>query len=676
MARSAFDSVDLSGNEEDGPGRVLSVTVRCREPGNSALSLTDTDLGGGDTMGVLGQSGAILYEVGNEIEATVNCVGRGVDTVALDLDAAGNAATSIGAGGPGIDSGDIQSSAANIPLDSTFSVDIVVDAVPSDPGDGLFGIGGELLYDAAVVEVVAVENTALLHYSGAGAIPFNSADAMPDADGSFRFYSIDTSGTDEAGPGRVYTFSLRCKAQGQSDLSLVDTVTGGVNTLALFGSGASVRYGVLNEMEAVVACGQEIATPSPIPTPSPSPTIGPTVQVIWGDSNCADGMDPFDAYLVLRYDAGLPTNSPGCPGLGTTVGFAGGTTPWGDWDCEGNADPIDALKTLREDAGLPAQQQEPCPDLGTQVSIMAGSLATPTPEVSPTQPGSPTATPSISAALTVGSADASPGQFVTLPVTADVIDLVAYRVDVKYDASLVVVDGCHSSFGICSVDTVAPGMVRINGTNLSRITGEGVVLGSVTFIVGDDEGVADITIDPNTLLLYTPEGEQIDLPVVDGSITITSPTPTPSATPVPTPTPTIQPTTSPFITPSPNPTFPPPTSTPLAPFCDGKPATIVGTNGPDILQGTNQADVIQAGGGSDIINGLGGNDVICAGDGNDVVFGGNGADDIFGGAGGDSLYGDAGHDTINGGASIDFCAGGRERDSVIACEMSDAGGGE
>ena len=47
---------------------------------------------------------------------------------------------------------------------------------------------------------------------------------------------------------------------------------------------------------------------------------------------------------------------------------------------------------------------------------------------------------------------------------------------------------------------------------------------------------------------------------------------------------------------------------PEAPTCDGKPATIVGTAGPDVLHGTSGSDVVVALGGSDIVEGRGGDD--------------------------------------------------------------------
>ena len=61
------------------------------------------------------------------------------------------------------------------------------------------------------------------------------------------------------------------------------------------------------------------------------------------------------------------------------------------------------------------------------------------------------------------------------------------------------------------------------------------------------------------------------------------------------------------------------------PTCDGKPATIVGTPGDDVIDGTSRSDVIHGLGGNDTINGLDGDDFICGGDGHDIINGADGA---------------------------------------------------
>jgi Ca2+-binding RTX toxin-like protein len=85
------------------------------------------------------------------------------------------------------------------------------------------------------------------------------------------------------------------------------------------------------------------------------------------------------------------------------------------------------------------------------------------------------------------------------------------------------------------------------------------------------------------------------------------------------------------------------------PRCHGRRATIVGTEGPDVLRGTPGRDVIWGGGGDDEIFGSLGNDLICGGPGDDLIHGGRGNDDVDGGAGTDRVIGDLGDDKVTGG---------------------------
>ncbi|MGH2805816.1 MAG: calcium-binding protein, partial [Actinomycetota bacterium] len=70
--------------------------------------------------------------------------------------------------------------------------------------------------------------------------------------------------------------------------------------------------------------------------------------------------------------------------------------------------------------------------------------------------------------------------------------------------------------------------------------------------------------------------------------------------------------------------------------CDGRTATIEGTDENDEFTGTSDVDVIAGLGGDDEITALEGNDVICAGAGRDFVAGGPGDDVVLGGAGSDA----------------------------------------
>ena len=81
--------------------------------------------------------------------------------------------------------------------------------------------------------------------------------------------------------------------------------------------------------------------------------------------------------------------------------------------------------------------------------------------------------------------------------------------------------------------------------------------------------------------------------------------------------------------------------------CAGRPATIAGTAGRDLLRGTRRADVIAALGGNDRVEGLRGNDLVCGGAGRDRLLGGRGSDRLIGGRGRDTCLGGPGSDRIS-----------------------------
>ncbi len=93
-------------------------------------------------------------------------------------------------------------------------------------------------------------------------------------------------------------------------------------------------------------------------------------------------------------------------------------------------------------------------------------------------------------------------------------------------------------------------------------------------------------------------------------------------------------------------------------YCEGREATIVGTEGDDRLVGTTGPDVIVALGGDDVVWARGGDDVVCAGDGDDFVHGGPGSDRLRGEAGADTLNGAAADDVLWGGPGDDLVRGG------------------
>jgi hypothetical protein len=93
--------------------------------------------------------------------------------------------------------------------------------------------------------------------------------------------------------------------------------------------------------------------------------------------------------------------------------------------------------------------------------------------------------------------------------------------------------------------------------------------------------------------------------------------------------------------------------------CKGKPLTLVGTDGDDVILGTDNRDVIGALDGNDKVRGLDGRDLIC---------GGKNKDTLKGGKAKDKLLGQKGRDRLKGGGGRDVCKGGKGDDSASACE--------
>ena len=98
--------------------------------------------------------------------------------------------------------------------------------------------------------------------------------------------------------------------------------------------------------------------------------------------------------------------------------------------------------------------------------------------------------------------------------------------------------------------------------------------------------------------------------------------------------------------------------------CGAFTATIVGTDGNDVLTGTDGPDVVAAGAGNDQVDGLGGNDIICGGPGDDLIRAGPGFDKVFAGSGKDDVEGGPGNDLLVGGLGADEIFGGNGNDRI------------
>jgi Ca2+-binding RTX toxin-like protein len=105
--------------------------------------------------------------------------------------------------------------------------------------------------------------------------------------------------------------------------------------------------------------------------------------------------------------------------------------------------------------------------------------------------------------------------------------------------------------------------------------------------------------------------------------------------------------------------------------CDERAATIVGTNGDDILKGTPGADVIVGLDGNDMLYGNGGNDRLCGNQGDDTLYGADGADVLVGNEGADVMHGYGGGDILRGGPGNDDLFGDEGDDDLFGGEDDD-----
>jgi len=95
----------------------------------------------------------------------------------------------------------------------------------------------------------------------------------------------------------------------------------------------------------------------------------------------------------------------------------------------------------------------------------------------------------------------------------------------------------------------------------------------------------------------------------------------------------------------------------------GKPVTMRGGNGKDLLVGASEVDVLYGGNGNDNLQGGAGMDSLYGQNGNDKLDGGADADLLDGGRGNDVLSGDGGGDTLIGGPQQDRIRGGAGTDT-------------
>ncbi len=270
--------------------------------------------------------------------------GQNADAFAIDLDTAGNTATTLGD----------RTECREVAAGSSVTIDVTATNIPASTA--MIAFAYTMTYDPAAISVTAADvNFLLASAPGSSTLAAGDETALPDTDGTFEATGADTgpASAAESGSGVLERVTLAIDAgaaPGGYALTLV--------------AGESAHQDNQNESHAPdTLFGARLAVGVTCDS-LPSPTAAPSNKQ--GDVDCSGGANPVsavDALKVLRFVASLSvTQNDPCVDIG-----AGGPPVQGDVDCSAGANPVsavDALKILRFVASLSVTQNEPCVDIG------------------------------------------------------------------------------------------------------------------------------------------------------------------------------------------------------------------------------------------------------------------------------------------------------------------------
>ena len=199
----------------------------------------------------------------------------GLDFIAIDTDTQAdpaNTATSFGT---------VQA-CAEVALDGTVNVDIVVNAIPEDRP--LAGFQMTVIYNAGIVNVIGLDTNFLLATGGDYRPVAFLSDPTPDRDGRFTIAVVDFGGVFETGPGTLARVTFQPRLAGVTSLTFDEEllIIDDQNTplpIERRGSGLLAVETACAAAEGTPVATVEGATPqgTPYSGPEPPPGTQPTV---------------------------------------------------------------------------------------------------------------------------------------------------------------------------------------------------------------------------------------------------------------------------------------------------------------------------------------------------------------------------------------------------------------
>jgi len=99
--------------------------------------------------------------------------------------------------------------------------------------------------------------------------------------------------------------------------------------------------------------------------------LAASFTLYWGDVDCDGDVDAVDALKILRHVVRLAVSQEEpCPDIGSTVTVDGTPRLWGDVDGYGDVDAVDALQILRHVGRLPVAQRPGTSPIGSRVLVV------------------------------------------------------------------------------------------------------------------------------------------------------------------------------------------------------------------------------------------------------------------------------------------------------------------
>ncbi len=228
-----------------------------------------------------------------------------INLLAVDTDTTGNTTTAAASVTPHVETLGTIDPCTTVANGSTFTIDVVVDAVPTYSGapagdfTGMSAFGFNLVYDSSILTITGANAKFIIASGGTGYVPFSFSDSPPGPANDFSVSEADLSTNYDDGAGVLYRFTVTAIANGATELAIDgDPLLLGNPQILSSDSSVYTIGTVQNGSINVTTLGTEPCVPvTPTPSPTPVPT---TVQfLVHKDFSDKPSSDTTDVTIAL-----------------------------------------------------------------------------------------------------------------------------------------------------------------------------------------------------------------------------------------------------------------------------------------------------------------------------------------------------------------------------------------